>query len=375
MKVEQRLWTAQRGWSNEAAGLADAQLVLVFGAAAALEDAALMARLRHWYPQAYLAGCSTAGEIHGRAVGDDGLSATALKLERGSVRGVGVDIADAQDSARAAAAIAAALRGPALRHVLVFSDGLLPNGSTLAAALREWLPPEVCATGGLAGDGARFERTLVCDDGAVRSGRIVGIGLYGEALRIGHGSLGGWDGFGPRRRVTRASGNVLRELDGRPALELYKTYLGPQADELPGAALLYPLLLERGDGEGLVRTVLGIDESDGSMTFAGDLPEGSTVRLMKANFDRLVDGAGGAAQAAAAGLEGAPVDFALLISCVGRKLVLKQRVEDEVERVAERLPSAALAGFYSYGELCPRGELRGCELHNQTMTVTTLAER
>jgi hypothetical protein len=191
---------------------------------------------------------------------------------------------------------------------------------------------------------------------------------------LGFGSLGGWDSFGPTRTITRSSGNVVRELDGEPALALYKSYLGEYSAQLPGSALLFPLLLEDAAGGGLVRSVLAVDEGAGSLTFAGDVPQGARARLMKANFDRLVDGAFDSAQASALGMGGTRAELAILVSCVGRKLVLRQRVEEEIEAVRDVLPQARLAGFYSYGELCPQGSATNCELHNQTMTITTLAE-
>ena len=377
MEVEQSLWTAARGWTPAAGSLAEAQLVLAFGSVEAVADGGLFSQIRQRYPRALVTGCSTAGEIHGTRVLDHALVVTALRFRHASVALACAPVADAAGTARAAAALAAELRQrPGLRHVLVFSDGLLPNGSTLAATLRAELPAGVHATGGLAGDGGRFEQTLVFANSPGGSGRIAAVGLYGDGLRVGCGSLGGWNAFGPERRVTRSEGNVLYELDGGSALQLYKSYLGPYAEGLPGSGLRFPLLLEDpAGGDGLVRTVLAVDESRGSMTFAGDLPEGRRVRLMKANVEGLVDGACGAASLAGAMLDGTPVAFALLISCVGRKLVLQQRVEEEVESVHARLgPQAALAGFYSYGELCPHGVLGGCELHNQTMTITSFAE-
>jgi len=235
----------------------------------------------------------------------------------------------------------------------------------------------VAVTGGLAGDGSRFARTLVCADGNVAEGKIAALGFYGSRLKVGYGSLGGWDVFGPERLVTKSSGNVLYELDGQSALGLYKRYLAEHAAGLPAAALLFPLALRNGEeGYSLVRTVLGVSEEDQSMTFAGDMPEGAHARLMKANFDRLVDGASGAARASHEALGSASPDLAILISCVGRKLVLKQRIEEEVEGVREVLgESAVLTGFYSYGEICPHDAITGCELHNQTMTITTFSER
>ena len=209
-------------------------------------------------------------------------------------------------------------------------------------------------------------------------GSIVALGLYGDRLRVGYGSLGGWDSFGPERLITRSRGNVLYELDGTSALQLYKTYLGEHAQGLPATALLFPLSLRTQENtEPVVRTILSVDEDEQSMTFAGDLPQGGYARLMKANFDRLIDGATGAARTSAAAIGSAsPADLAILISCVGRKLVLKQRIEEEVESVREVLGEhPALAGFYSYGEISPFTPGARCELHNQTMTITTFSER
>jgi hypothetical protein len=202
------------------------------------------------------------------------------------------------------------------------------------------------------------------------------LGFYGDRLKVGFGSLGGWDPFGPERVVTRSEGNVLFELDNKPALELYKTYLGEHAAGLPATGLLFPLNVRRIEGEDpLVRTILAVDEAEQSLTFAGDVPEGAVAQLMKANFERLIDGAAGAAQSCHEVLGGQPPDLAVLISCVGRKLVLKQRTEEEVEGVREVLGNdTPLTGFYSYGEICPAASSADCQLHNQTMTITTFRE-
>lgn len=376
MQITQFLWTAGTGWSPALPpGDANVQLVLLFGGGARLRNEEAMAALVAAFPQGHIAGCSTAGEVAATSVHDDTLVATAVRFEHCSVDSVDVALAPGDNGAKAAGRVARALVRPGLRHVLALCDGLAVNGSAFAHALRAALPPDVCATGGLAADGDRFSETLVCHGGQVGPARVVAVGLYGEALRVGYGSLGGWDSFGPMRQVTRSRGNVLFELDGQSALGLYRTYLGEHAAGLPGSALMFPLLLDDpGGGPGLVRTVLGLDEAAGSLTFAGDVPQGAQARLMKANVDRLIDGAHGAAGASLQRLDGASGGLALLVSCVGRRLVLKQRVEEELEAVREVLPQATLTGFYSYGELCPQGNAGSCELHNQTMTITTLAE-
>jgi hypothetical protein len=180
--------------------------------------------------------------------------------------------------------------------------------------------------------------------------------------------------------VTRSEGNVLFELDGKPALDLYERYLGDEADGLPGTALLYPLKIWQNDrpDTDLVRTVLAIDREARSMTFAGDIPQGWAAQLMRGNHERLVAGAEQAATLAMAGLAAPAGDgdsLALLVSCVGRRLLMGQRTADEVDAVQRRLgPQVRCIGFYSYGELAPRASTGVCELHNQTMTVTVLTE-
>jgi hypothetical protein len=377
MDVEQSIWERDtRLATGPAAVSGSAQLVLAFGAPEALGSPGFFADLRGLYPEAHLVLASTAGEIVGSSVHDGSVVATALHLTSTRVAARSIDLDRSPDSFAAGRALARLLPARDLVHVLLFSDGLQVNGSALAHGMAADLGETVAVTGGLAGDGDRFERTLVSLDEPACPGKVVAVGLYGSRLRVGYGSMGGWDPFGPERLVTRACGNVLHELDGVSALELYRRYLGERAAELPASGLLFPLSVRRAPSEeAVVRTILAIDPESGSLTFAGEVPVGSYARLMKANFDRLIDGAAEAAIACREGLGGAPAQLVLLVSCVGRKLVLRQRVEEEVESVREVLgPSAAMAGFYSYGELCPHMPDTGCELHNQTMTITALSE-
>lgn len=251
------------------------------------------------------------------------------------------------------------------------------NGSELVAGITEAIPENVALTGGLAGDDGNFQRTVVFRGKAIAQHCVVAIGFYGKSIRVGYGSMGGWDVFGPDRVITRSDGNVLFELDGKPALELYKLYLGEHASQLPASAMHFPLSIRSSERKTpIVRTILALDEATGSITFAGDVPEGATARLMKANFNRIIEGAAGAAAKSGEMLPESSPELAILISCVGRKILLKQRTEEEVESVRCVLgASAVFAGFYSYGEIAPFGAMTGCELHNQTMTITTFSER
>ncbi len=380
MKIEQRKWSAAHGWWPDGPPQPDSRptLVLAFGSREVLTGDPPLAEICAAYPEAFVVGCSTAGEIAGTSVSDDSLVATAVTFEHSRVRAVQLALAEVEDAYQAGRCLALDLPREGLVHVVVIADGTLVNGSALVRGLNDHLPDGIQVTGGLAGDGERFEETLVFVGSEPQVGLIAAIGLYGDRLRVGFGSLGGWDPFGPDRLITRSEGNVLFELDGRSALGLYKNYLGDYARELPASALLFPLALRR---EGrrrspVVRTILSIDDEAESMTFAGDMPQGEYARFMKANFERLIDGATLAARASYEVLGAETPELALLISCVGRRMVLKQRTEEEVESVREVLgESTVLAGFYSYGEISPFAPSARCELHNQTMTITTLSER
>lgn len=377
MKVEQRNWTPEEGWKvSSSSTVSNPQFVLAFGSRDHLSDPERYNELKATYPNANIVMGTTSGEIHDIHVDDDTITASALEFSSTRTEAVSVEISSYENSYDAGADLAKKLNNASdLKHVFILSEGIKVNGSELARGLNENLPDDVSVTGGLAGDAAKFEETLVALDAAPASGNIVAIGFYGDKLKIGYGSVGGWDYFGADRLVTKSKSNVLYELDGQSALELYKMYLGEKAKELPGSALLFPLGMKYNeDSESVVRTVLAVDEGENSMTFAGDIPEGAYVRLMKANFEKLIDGAGAAATNSSE-LMGSDCDFALLISCVGRKLVLDQRIEEEVEAVREILgPKPMLAGFYSYGEISPILTSAKCELHNQTMTITTFTE-
>lgn len=352
---------------------ADRRLVLAFGARERL--AAEWASIRGRYEGAVVLGCSTAGEILGTSVSDDSIAVAVTDFDATDLRAASTVLCEADGGSRGAGTrLARTLEGEGLRHVFVLSDGLNVNGSELVAGLVGELGAGVTVTGGLAGDGSLFAETSVGVGAEIGSGLVAAVGLYGPSIQVSSASLGGWDPFGPERVVTSSSGNVVFELDHQPALELYTRYLGEHAAELPGSALLFPLSVRiDGEGEPVVRTILGVDERTQSMTFAGNVPQGSLARLMKANFDRLIEGAAGAARAASK-VSGSP-ELAILISCVGRKLVLKQRIEEEVEGVRDVVgPDTALVGFYSYGEISPFTPSARCELHNQTMTITTLSE-
>ncbi len=321
-------------------------------------------------------GCSTAGEIQDTEMRDNSVALLALNMEKTEVKTTSFPTTGGLDSLDAARKVGESLKADGLKAVFVLSPGLQVNGSDVVQGLERAVGSNVTIFGGLAGDGAAFEKTYTLKNGELSSNEIVAVGFYGDDFQVTTGSEGGWAPFGPARRVTKSEKNVLFELDGKPALELYETYLGEKAAELPASGLLYPfaILNEDHSQSGMIRSTLDIDRDNKSLILAGDLEEGKLVCLMHADTDDLVAGAENAAKEAKADETGDHA--AILVSCVGRKIVMADDVPEEIEVVKEMLgDGVAMAGFYSYGEICPILGTNKTELHNQTMTIAHFFEK
>ena len=354
-----------------------ADLVLVFGSIGHFMQGGLDEALRRAYPGAHLLGCSTAGEISAAGVEDGSCVITVIRFADSEARAASTTLAEMSDSFAAGERIGAELAAPGLRAIMVFGPGVNINGSALVDGIVARVGTDVPICGGLAGDGGAFARTWVLGDSGMGDQTIAAVGLFGDGLRFGHGSFGGWEPFGPARKVTRCENNVLFELDGESALAVYKRYLGEHARDLPSSGLLFPFAMVGADltGVGLIRTILGIDESAGSLTLAGAIDPEGYLKLMHATSDGLVSGAEAAAEAARKMQFSAAPSLAVLVSCVGRKLVMGDRIDEEVEAVVDVFGSGAtVAGFYSYGEISPLMADGRCHLHNQTMTIAWIGE-
>jgi len=350
-------------------------LVLVFAERCLLQQNKIIASIKKEFPYQHIIFGSTAGEIVGNQVYDNSVSVTAIEFEKSFFKISRANILAHNDSFELGKALFEQLPKENLQHIFIISEGSYVNGSALINGLEENNTQNIKISGGLCGDNERFEKTLVAYNETPKEGEVAIIGLYGDSLEVTASSCGGWMPFGPERTITKSKDNILYEIDGLPALDLYKKYLGEKALDLPHSALLFPLNI-KAEGKDLpvVRTILNIDEDEKSMIFAGDIPEQSKVQLMMASVDAIVVGAGEAAKKAMQSQKNKP-QIAFLVSCIGRKLVMAQRTEEEVEEVLDIIGAQTLTtGFYSYGEIAPYQSQDSCELHNQTMTLTLISE-
>lgn len=377
MLINTFTFTVDHGWSIENFPNMDSEqtLVLIFAAPEFFDDTQPIAELCQVYQKSKIMGCSTAGEITGAQVNDASLTVAVVKFEHSRLVFTSTTVRAPSDSCAAGEYLAKQLPTEGLRGVFVLADGLKVNGSQLVSGLGS-IPHRVPVTGGLAADGANFQRTWVIHEGRPKTSMVTAVGFYGDNFHMTHGARGGWEPFGPERKVTRSENNILYELDGKPALALYKEYLGELANDLPSSGLKFPLAIRDGynDTKCLIRTILGVNEEDQSLIFAGDVPENYLARLMRASFDKLVDGAIESAKLSQQNVNTRSPMLAVAVSCVGRRLVLGEHVEDETEAMLKYLPkSTKLVGLYGYGGISPYST-GSCDFHNQTMMLTTFEE-
>lgn len=378
MKITQAIKRDALPWqySGENKNRHTRPLVLIFGDRLLLEKETMISEIKDEFPYPDLIFATTAGEIQHTTVQENTIIVNLISFEKARFEIKRVNILDFEKNSRKAGEQLTKILDPEnLKHIFLISEGTFTNASQLLAGLEKNNIAKAPITGGLCGDAHRFEKTLAAYNTTPTEGEIIVVGLYGESLEISYASEGGWIPFGPMREVTKSHENTLIELDGMPALDLYKKYLGEKAEDLPHSALFYPLhVTEKNKNYSVVRTILNIDNKQKTMIFAGDIKKGSQAQLMLATVDGIVHGASNAAEIALKNRKKQP-ELAVLVSCIGRKLVMNQRVEEEIEEISVKLkPHTPIIGFYSYGEITPSPETSGSVLHNQTMTLTLISE-
>ena len=366
----------------EGLGQPHPSLVLLF-ASVRFDQETLLRGVTSVTREAPLIGCSTAGEI--LAEGPSRRSVVAMAIRSDTLQiacGLGVAVGENPREAGRQAAAAVSKGKPADPHAfLMFPDGLSGNGAEVIRGVQDVLGLSFPIAGGSAADDFGFTRTIQYFDGRAYGNSVPGILLAGP-ITVGIGARHGWQPLGKPRRVTRAEGNIVQELDGDLAVNLYETYFGKAAASLKSESLadmtiLYPMGMPIPEEEEyMLRNVLRVDRS-GSLVYAGEVPEGSEVRLMMGSKKKALEAAHRAAEQAKAALGDRPASFGLVFSSCSRSRLFGRQGEKEIQIIrqtlGERVP---LIGFYDYGEQAPltAAGFRGRSyFHNETLVVVAVA--
>jgi len=378
MKTEKFHYSRESGWDNFPDHSWDSdQTLLMIHFSTFFEDFAKpLNQLRAAFPKSCWIGCSTSGHFLDDAIDDDGVVVVVAKFETTRLRQASARFSEGADIRAIGQSLAQDLWREDLRGLMVMAEGLLLNGSELIEGLAVVIPAKVPVFGGLAGDGGRFQNTLVISGKVPTAKTVTAVGFYGEDFTIRVATSGGWDWIGPDRLITGAEGNKLLTLDNRPALSLYKQYLGDLSDDLPTSGIRFPLGIHSSETQQCetLRMIRSIDEQEGSITLCGNVAEGSFARLMHANRERLIQAAADATDMLLQSTDHDGGGLAFIATCIGRRMILGSDAVEEINVARQGLPKRhALIGFYTYGEIAP---LANNELafHNQTFTIGLLQE-
>jgi hypothetical protein len=370
-------FTPLRGWQGLPDASFEPDLVLFFGSKKAFDDGAAYFDLRSRFPKAIVFGCSGGGQIHSSGIIDDGITGLALKFKSTKLKLVSISSNDSDESLKIGNNLGRQLLSSDLVGVFVLSEGLEINGDNLMEGLSQSLPNTVVIGGGLAADDDRFARTTVSANCLPMRNLVAAVGFYGPDVEIKSSNGGGWKKTGKTMKITASRDNHLYDLNDEDALSIYKNNLGSEAAQLPMSGLRFPLMVsDPNDSEkSFVRTLLGIDNDVGMLTFAGNIPEGWTAEVMQASSDDLIEAASSAALETLSSDDKAP-DVSILVSCIGRRLVLGDKSVAEVNAVDKSYgQQTAMTGFYSYGEFSKTVENDSAHLFNQSLALFTITER
>lgn len=352
--------------------LSDADLVFVFGSVGILETPNFYSVLKDSFPNAHICGASCGSSILSESLVSDQCTILAIQFKAAQVRNLKVKISDRHDVDGVIHEIHKHFPLNNLKGLCILVDGFAINSGGLISNLTKKFP-SVPIFGGLASDGDAMITSCVMNNGIGEKGIISVSGFYGESLSISTALAGGWQRFGPERLITKSHDNILEEIDGKKAVQLYKEHLQKEHLNLPHDGLMLPLSVYPKDHPelGKTRSVIGITDDEKALVFAGDVPKGHQARFMTSSIQSLCRGA----EEAVATLKPNGDGFAIAFSCIGHHMFLSSMTEDELDVLTGCLgPNIPLVGFYSNGEICPIGGKHESALHNQTTAIALITE-
>lgn len=339
-------------------------------------------------PGVSIVGCSTDGEITADGLSVDSVVLILLSSPSMTARAAHFAGLTPENSLQAGREIASSLASERGRALMLFPDGLTCNGSDIIRGAQEVLNSSFIMAGGTSGDRGRFQKTFQIQNGKAHSTSLVGLMLESDTpLEIGFGVMSGWKPIGIAKTVTHAEGNVVYRIENETALDVYSTFLGDKASQLPAIGVEYPFGLvdesgrvgEKGFRDGdeyiLLRAPMAVDRSTGAIQFAASIPQGAKIKMTRAKSTEIIEAAREAASRSLQHLTGKP-DAVFFFSCMARKVVLGRKTDQEIMAAREVYgESIPMIGFYTYGEIANCGENAPiCRFHNETATFLAIRE-
>jgi hypothetical protein len=336
-------------------------------------EAGVLSAVRQAFPSARIAGGTSAAELSS-VVGyrEDSVTLALFASEDVEITvGIGEGLA-ADLHAACRMAVDGALVGVTLepRLCILLANSAANDPAAMLPVIRDLLPDGVTVIGGGSARSElgritptyQFADDRISDDGLVL---MLFAGPIQHSVAVGTG----WKAIGSRGIVTAAEPNLIREIDGRPAIDFLHHYL----DETGPASFGNPMAVyEPGLDEPYLRVALGTGE-EGAVTIIGSVPVGSAIQLTTANTTDLLSGAEGALARAADGFpQDAQPQAALVFSCLVRKYLLGSKTEQETALTRVALPDLPFAGLYCTGEIGPVTEDAGSRFLNEAFVAVVL---
>jgi len=364
-------------------GNAKADLAIVFSSID-LSGTPLLKTISNYLSGIRVLGCSGAAIISNRGIFKHGLVIMLLSHSQGVYFNTGL----VKNIMERSAVQAGEELGENLLHgfqgirrdlSVMFSDGLIESSSDLISGLQERVGVSFPLAGASAADNLAFKKTYIYFDQEIISNAACGI-LWGGKLNFGLGTKHGWKPLGKPRKVTKASGNIINEIDNAPAIRIYEDYLAMDTaelkNELKRISILYPIgIYLPGEEEFLLRNLFSI-EDNGSIVLQGNVPQNSQIRLMIGTKETCLAATHQAIEEVKKGLSGRPCNFVLVFDSISRYILLGRQAGKELEIIKEHLgKDTPIIGLCTYGEQAPLRSINylgKTYFQNQTITIVAI---
>lgn len=327
-----------------------------------------------------LIGCSSAGEIVDENIYEKKISVLIMDINKSyynllykeireetnynSLQILGTEIVDVYEN-------------PA---VLLFTGGMTLDGDEVVNQIKKAKKSDYPIYGGMAGDDLTFEHTFSFTNNWITKKGVVALVINNDKVKVQGKCVSGWEGMGTKHQITKSKGNILYEIDGKPALEVYKNYFHfhthfkkevlENNDFFESITGQYPLIINRSDDYTIMRSPLVSDFKNDAIVLAGSVIEGEFFQFGIAPDFELLEKTTESFKNLKK--EMPKIDAALMINCKGRHTALGPEIIEEIEAI-HKLWQAPTVGFFSYGEI-GNATNGTCEFHNVTCTLATLTE-